>query len=226
MLITGNSLGLVEETKMSLQQAFKMKDLEELKFFLGIEFERSKARITMHQRKYALELVSEVGFSASKPTGTPIDVNIKLTSKQYDDELRKEVEDPLVDQHVYQKLIGKLLFLNMTRPDITFSVQTLSQFLQQPKKSHMDAALRIVKYIKKNPGQGILLSSNIDNTITVYCDADWATCPLTRKSVTRYAVKMGNSLISWKAKKKSTVSRSSAEAETEVWLLQLQNWFG
>jgi len=101
----------------------------------------------------------------------------------------------------------------MTRPDISFSVQTLSQFLQQPKRSHMDAALRVVKYIKKQPGQGILLSSNSSTEITAYCDEDWAACPTTRRSVTGFVIKLGESMVSWKAKKQTTISRSSAEAE-------------
>jgi len=213
ILITGSSLKLVEETKKSLQQSFKMKDLGELKYFLGIEFVRSNSGVVMHQRKYALQLISEVGLSGAKTTGTPMDVNVKLTSKQYDDQTGQNQNEPLADQSAYQKLIGKLLYLNMTRPDISFSVQTLSQFLHQPKKSHMDATLRVVKYIKRQPGQGILLSSKCSNEIIAYCDADWAACPLTRKSVTGYVIKLGESVVSWKAKKQTVVSRSSAEAE-------------
>ncbi|XP_075088251.1 secreted RxLR effector protein 161-like [Nicotiana tabacum] len=101
----------------------------------------------------------------------------------------------------------------MTRPDISFSVQTLSQFRQRPKKSHMEAALRVVKYIKNSLGQGILLLSKLNNTISAYCDADWAACPFLRKSISGYLVKFGDSLISWKSKKQTTVSRSSTEAE-------------
>ncbi|XP_055814369.1 uncharacterized mitochondrial protein AtMg00810-like [Solanum dulcamara] len=143
---------------------------------------------------------------------------------------QEESDDPLTDQSAYQRLIGKLLYLNMTRPDISFSTQTLSQFLNQPKKSHMDAALRIVRYLKRQPGQGILLSSHSNNQVSAYCDADWAACPLTRKSITGYMIKIGESLISWKAKKQSTMSRSSAESEYRsmastvselVWLLGL-----
>jgi len=186
-----------------------------LKYFLGIEFTRSTEGILMHQRKYALELIAEVGMSAAKPAGTPIDVNVKLTSKLYDEHEKSHgaLEDPLVDQTMYQRLIGKLLYLNMTRPDLSFSTQNLSQFLQQPKKSHMDAALRVVRYLKKQPGQGLLFPSSSDEVVTAFCDADWASCPLTRRSVTGYVVKVGNSLVSWKAKKQTIVSKSSAEAE-------------
>uniref|UniRef100_A0A3Q7J5P9 Reverse transcriptase Ty1/copia-type domain-containing protein n=1 Tax=Solanum lycopersicum TaxID=4081 RepID=A0A3Q7J5P9_SOLLC len=214
MLITGSSLKLIEDTKKALQQAFKMKDLGELKYFLGIEFTRSAAGILMHQRKYTLELIAEFGLTAAKPAGTPIDINVKLTSKLYDEHVKKaESDDSLIDQTTYQKIIGKLLYLNMTRPDISFSAQTLSQFLQQPKRSHLDAALRVIRYLKKQPGQGLLLASDSDGQVTAFCDADWASCTLTRKSVTGYMVKIGRSLISWKAKNQTTISRSSAEAE-------------
>ncbi|XP_049349453.1 secreted RxLR effector protein 161-like [Solanum verrucosum] len=184
----------------------------------------------MHQRKYALELIAEVGMSAAKPAGTLIDVNVKLTSKQYDEHEKRHraLENPLVDQTMYQRLIGKLLYLNMTRPDLSFNTQNLSQFLQHPKKSHMDVALRVVRYLKKQPGQGLLFSNSSDELVTAFCDADWATCPLTRRSVTCYVVKIGNSLVSWKAKNQTIVSKSSTEyislASTVselIWLLRL-----
>lgn len=110
-----------------------MKDLGELKFFLRIEFARSKKGILMHQRKYTLELVFELGLGAAKPFFTPIDTNIKLTTKEYDDHVcSKEhgISDPPSNMHAYQRLIGKLLYLTMTRRDISYCVQTLSQFLQ------------------------------------------------------------------------------------------------
>lgn len=173
ILVTGSSLELIKETTEALQQVFKMKDLGELRYFLGIEFVRCEAGMVMHQRKYALQLIDEVGLSGAKPSGTPMDVNVKLTLKQYDDQTKENQGDKLVDPDAYQKLIGKLQYLNMTRHDISFSVHTLSQFSQQPKKCHMDAVLRVVKYIKKQPVQGLLLSSSSSTKITAYCDVDW-----------------------------------------------------
>ncbi|XP_070017793.1 uncharacterized protein [Nicotiana sylvestris] len=188
MLVTGDSLKLIEETKAHLQQSFKMKDLSELKYLLGIKFARSEQGILMHQRKYALELIFETGVTAAKPSITPLDTNMKLTTTEYDEHLKKtkstaQMNEELADLTSYQRLIDKLLYLTMTRLDISFSVQTLSPFLQRPKKSHMEATLRVVKYIKNSPGQGILLSSKLNNTISAYCDADWATCPFSRKSI-------------------------------------------
>ncbi|XP_059302043.1 uncharacterized mitochondrial protein AtMg00810-like [Lycium ferocissimum] len=89
---------------------------------------------------------------------------------------------------IYQQLVGRLLYLTIARPDIAFAVQTLSQFMHAPKRSHMEAAIRVVKYIKHSPG---------------YCDADLGTCANTRKSITGYLVTYGNSLISWKSKKQN-----------------------
>ncbi|XP_015084347.1 uncharacterized protein LOC107027796 [Solanum pennellii] len=107
----------------------------------------------------------------------------------------------------------------MTRPDISFAVQTLSQFLQSPKKSHMEAAIRIVKYAKRQPAMGILLSSKKENKLTAYCDTDWASSPNTRRSVTGFIIKHREYLVTWRSKKQATISRSSAE-------LEYRSWFG
>nr|XP_019068994.1 uncharacterized protein LOC109120080 [Solanum lycopersicum] len=102
----------------------------------------------------------------------------------------------------------------MTRPDIAFVVQVLSQYMHSPKSSHMEAALRVVKYIKGTAGLGLFMPSNKDNEMVAYCDSDWGSLGVeTRRSVTGYMIKLGGALVSWKSKKQNTVSRSSAEAE-------------
>jgi len=137
-----------------------------------------------------------------------------LTSVEFDQHIGGSDDSEVEDVTAYQRLIGKLLYLTITRPDICFSVQVLSQFMQHPKVSHWEAALRVVRYVKRSPGLGIMLKRGTGVTkLTGYCDSDWASCPNTRRSVTGYMVKLGDSLISWKSKKQQTVSRSSAEAE-------------
>uniref|UniRef100_A0A3Q7HP32 Reverse transcriptase Ty1/copia-type domain-containing protein n=1 Tax=Solanum lycopersicum TaxID=4081 RepID=A0A3Q7HP32_SOLLC len=214
MMITGNDLSLIKDTKGILLNNFKMKDLGDLRYFLGIEFARSQEGIVMHQRKYTLEINSEVGLGAAKPVSTPLDPYVTLTTKEYDDMNGKDKEDKLLeDATIYRKLVGKLLYLNVTRPDIAFATQTLSQFLHQPKQSHLNVDLKVVRYIKGQAGQGVLLSSKRSKHLKVYSDADWGACLHTRRSISGFMVKMGESLISWKSKKQATVSRSSAEAE-------------
>ncbi|XP_019233837.1 PREDICTED: uncharacterized protein LOC109214382 [Nicotiana attenuata] len=203
LLITGSSSSLIHATKASLQHHFKIKDLGEMKYFLGLEIARSKDGISVCQRKFALDLILDLGLAGSKPANTPLEVNQRLTSVEYDKGLGAgdtEIDEAMEDATSYQKLVGKLLYLTMARPDIAYTVQNLSQFMLSPKKSHMEAALRVVKYLKNAPGLGILLSSKRSNELIVFCDADWATCPMTRKSISGFVVKIGDSLLSWKSK--------------------------
>ena len=173
LLITGNSSVLIQDLKATLHSNFKMKDLGDLKYFLGIEVLRSKNGIVLSQRKYALELISDCGLGGSKPASTPLESGVKLTTVEYDEATAK-TDDPLYENvTAYQRLIGRLLYLTTTRPDICFAVQVLSQFMQKPKVSHWEAALRLVRYIKGCPGQGILLSSENNNEMEAFCDSDW-----------------------------------------------------
>ena len=119
------------------------------------------------------------------------------------------MEDPTS----YRTNTRKLNFLSNTRPDISFAVQTLSQFMQRPTSSHLTTLHHLLRYISGTSGQGILLKGLDQLHLSAYSDSDWASCPMSRRSVTGYVVLLNNSRISWKSKKQSTVARSSAEAE-------------
>ncbi|KAK2973562.1 hypothetical protein RJ640_003132 [Escallonia rubra] len=203
ILLTGNDLQEIERLKKFLLKRFRIKDLGDLKYFLGIEFSRSKKGIFMSQRKYALDILQDSGLLGVRPDKFPMEQNLKLTPT--DGIL-------LSDQTKYRRLVGRLIYLTVTRPDIVYSVRTLSQFMHEPRKPHWDAAIRILKYIKGNPGQGLLFPSTNNLALKAFCDSDWGGCH-TRRSVTGYCIFLGNSLVSWKSKKQANVSRSSAEAE-------------
>ncbi|XP_070002978.1 uncharacterized mitochondrial protein AtMg00810-like [Nicotiana sylvestris] len=206
---------MIQEAKLMLHHHFKIKDLEEMRYFLGLEIAMSKDGILVCQRKFALDLIADLGLAVSKPVATPMELNQRHTSIKFDQGCETEctTDELLHDPAGYQRLVGNFLYLTMTRTDISYIVQKLSQLMHRPKKSHMEGALRVVRYLKNAHGLGILLSSKPSSELTVYCDADWATCPMTRRSVSDFIVKIGDSLISWKSKKQNTVSRSFAKAE-------------
>nr|XP_016439422.1 PREDICTED: uncharacterized mitochondrial protein AtMg00810-like [Nicotiana tabacum] len=152
LLITGSSKELIQEAKGTLHNNFKIKDLEELRYFLGIEVMRSKDGILLNQMKYALGLISDLGLSGSRPVTTPLEVNLKLTTIDYDEYVGGVNDLVLEDITTYEDLIGRLLYLTITRSDVSFGVQVLRHFMQGPKISHWNATLRLVKYIKNAPG--------------------------------------------------------------------------
>ncbi|KAJ4812579.1 Retroelement pol polyprotein-like [Rhynchospora pubera] len=204
LVIAGNDSDAISKFKEYLHGTFHMKDLGALKYFLGLEIARGSKGLLLCQRKYALDILTECGLLGSKPVAFPMEQNHKLSAA---------IGEPMTDPERYRRLVGRLIYLTITRPELCYSVHILAQFMQAPLQSHYDAALRVVRYLKGNPGQGILLSSKSDLLLSGYCDSDWASCPLTRRSLTGYFMMLGHSPISWKTKKQHTVSRSSAEAE-------------
>ncbi|KAD5317239.1 hypothetical protein E3N88_17185 [Mikania micrantha] len=204
VIIVGNDIKKIEETKGELDKRFTIKDLGTLKYFLGIEVARTKDGIVLSQRKYTLDILRDMGLEGCRPSAFPMEQGLKLN---------KGEDEHRVDAEQYRRLVGRLLYLQATRPDITYSVNVLSQFVADPRQSHFDAAIRVVRYLKTTLGQGILLPREGGTTLVSYCDLDWMGCPFTRRSRTGYLLTLGGAPVSWKSKKQSVVSRSSAEAE-------------
>ncbi|XP_047260123.1 uncharacterized mitochondrial protein AtMg00240-like, partial [Capsicum annuum] len=127
-------------------------------------------------------------LAGAKPATTPLETNAKLTSVEVDKAEGMKGDAILRDTTSYQRLVGKLMYTTITSPDISYAVQTLSQFMQQPKKSHLEAANRVIRYLKETLGQSIWLKAQPTAELVFWCDSDWAACPNTRRSVTGYVV--------------------------------------
>ena len=190
--------------KEALQTSFKLRDLGTLRYFLGLEITRSSSGISICQRKYVLDLLTDTGLLGCKPSSIPMDPSVKLSTE--DGELLPNAE-------VYRRLVGKLLYLTFTRPDITFAVHKLCQFTSSPRAPHLHAAYKVLHYLKGTIGLGLFYSACSDLKLSAFTDADWGSCPDTRRSVSGLCVFVGSSLITWKSNKQDTVSSSSAESE-------------
>ncbi|XP_017441205.1 uncharacterized mitochondrial protein AtMg00810-like [Vigna angularis] len=199
-----NDSNEIESIKAHLDHEFSIKNLGKLRYFLGLEISRSFTGIVVNQRKYALELLKENDMLAAKPISTPMEPSTKFISSS---------GNPLSDPQPYRRLVGQLMYLTTTRPDLAFVTQQLSQYVSQPMDTHHSAAMRVLRYIKGSPAKGLHFPANSSLMPSNFADSDWGSCIETRKSVTGYCVFLGSSLICWKTKKQTIVSRSSSEAE-------------
>jgi len=225
IILAGPNTDCLTSCQNILQNLFKLNVVGDLKFFLGLEIAKSKQGINLCQRKYIIQLLQDIGFLNAKSAVIPMDPNLHLTSID---------GDLLPDPSAYRRLLGRLMYICISRPDIYFAVNKLSQFMNQPQTPHLLAVHQILCYLKANPGQGLLFSSQSSFTLNAYVDADWGSCLDSRKSTTGFCIFMGDSLLTWKSKKQPTVSRSSTEVEYRaiasitselLWLKQLLRFF-
>ncbi|GAV84637.1 hypothetical protein CFOL_v3_28081 [Cephalotus follicularis] len=122
----------------------------------------------------------------------------------------------LSNPYPYRRLVSRLIYLTITRPNIVHNVNIFSQFMHQPRQPHLDSAHHLLQYLKGRPRQGILPRANNHLHLSAFCDSDWASCPITRRSTTGYCIFFGSTLVFWKTKKQNIVSRSFVEAEYRV----------
>ncbi|MFV0960719.1 reverse transcriptase domain-containing protein, partial [Klebsiella pneumoniae] len=146
IIVTGNVTEEIIKTKNYLMNTFGIKDLGKLRYFLGIEIARSSKGINLSQRKYAMDILKDAKMTDCKPIDTPIDPYSKLGLCH---------DEPNTDKRRFQQLVGNLIYLSATRPDISYAVNIVSRFMQNPKTSHMNDVIRVLRNIKGTLGQGL-----------------------------------------------------------------------
>ncbi|MGS7221159.1 reverse transcriptase domain-containing protein, partial [Micrococcus luteus] len=196
--------GLCREFEKVMMDRFEMTIMGEMCFFLGLQVEQKPDGILIHQEKYIKEILTKFGMDDSSPELIPFTAQTCLTS---DDN-----GNP-VDAHRYRSMIGSLMYLTASRPDITFAVCYCARFQANPKESHEKAVKRIFRYLKGSSRLGLWYPKGGNFDLHAFSDSDHAGCRINRKSVTGGCQYLGECLVSWQSKKQTTVSLSTGEAE-------------
>ncbi|XP_062013935.1 uncharacterized mitochondrial protein AtMg00810-like [Rosa rugosa] len=205
IVVTGSNDRLLQSFIDVLGRGFDIKDLGPLHYFLGLQVTTHSHGLHFNHIKYAHDLLSKHDLLFSKPVSTPMSAKFVLTSTN---------GVVLANHTVYRELVGSLQYLTITRPDIAFAVNLVSQFMSQPREPHLIAVKRILHYIKGSLSHGLLFTPQRQPVLlSAYSDVDWAGCPDSRRSTSGYLVYLGSNLISWCSKKQPTIARSSAESE-------------
>ncbi|WZZ44848.1 hypothetical protein YC2023_041107 [Brassica napus] len=217
LIITGSDKAGIKATKEFLKSVFDIKDLGELKYFLGIEICRSKEGLFMSQKKYTMDMLKETVVLGGKIAKTPFEEGYKVLR-----EGKVEENQLFEDTKMYRRMVGKLIYLTITRPDICFAVNQVSQHMQVPKVHHWKMVDRILRYLSGSPGQRVWMGCNGSTEVVGSCDADWTGDRVDRRSTTGYCTFIGGNLVTWKSKKQKVISSSSAEAKYRT-MLKLTN---
>ncbi|GKA18252.1 putative ribonuclease H-like domain-containing protein [Tanacetum coccineum] len=193
-----------DEFEALMKSRFQMSSMGELTFFLGLQVKQKEDGIFISQDKYVAEILKKFDFVSVKTASTPIETQKPLV---------KDEEASDVDVHLYRSMIGSLMYLTASRPDIMFAVCACSRFQVTPKTSHLSAVKRIFRYLKGKPKLGLWYPRVSSFDLEAYSDSDYAGANLDRKSTTGGCQFLGRRLISWQCKKQTIVATSTTEAE-------------
>lgn len=206
LIVTSSSDQAISALLRDLNDNFAIKDLGDLHFFLGIEVKHMRDGLLLTQEKYAKDLLDKVGMRGCKSLPTPLSSTDKLSLME-GMPLGPEGSSP------YRSIVGALQYPTLTRPDLSFSVNKVCQFLHAPTTTHWTAVKRILRYVQDTPKIGITFRKSSSTLLSAFSDADWAGCVDDRRSTGGFAIFFGPNLVSWSARKQVNVSRSSIEAE-------------
>lgn len=204
LIFTGDNMKMLSEFKNSMMKEFEMTDLGELHHFLGIGVQQSKCGIFISQEKYAAQVLEKFNMMNANPVSTPCVAGLKLC---------KNGEGKFVDPTIFRSLVGNLMYLTATRPDIMYAVSLISRFMEKPFSNHWEAAKRILRYVKGTIDYGIFYEAHVPVKLVGYTDSDLGGSIDDSRSTSGYAFNLGSGIISWCSKKQPVVALSTTEAE-------------
>ncbi|CAL2246103.1 unnamed protein product [Prunus armeniaca] len=204
IIYIGSCSKLLEEFKQDMMQHYEMIDLGLLHHFLGKGVVQTDRHIFIHQKKYAMKLLEKFGMRDCKSVAIPLVVNEKLC---------KEDGSEAANENEFRQIVGSLLYLTATRPDVMFASSLLARFMHNPTKKHMGTAKIVLRYIQGTLDFDIEFVEGKTTTLIGYCDSDWARNEDDMQSTSGYAFTLGSGMFSWASIKQNTVALSTAEAK-------------
>ncbi|CAM8975452.1 unnamed protein product [Rhodiola kirilowii] len=220
LIITGSRSADITQFITLLNKTFALRDLGALHYFLGIELHRTSHSITLSQSQYIRDLLNRSHMEDAKPISTPAEPGSRLVKDG----------DPLPNPHLYRSVVGALQYVTITRPELSYAVNRVCQFMHAPTEKHWAAVKRILRYLKGSINSVLLLRPCTDSRLVAFLDAGWASDGDDCRSQHGFAIFYGGNLISWSSKKQNVVAKLSSEVEyraiaftaTElIWIQQL-----
>uniref|UniRef100_A0A2N9I7A2 Uncharacterized protein n=1 Tax=Fagus sylvatica TaxID=28930 RepID=A0A2N9I7A2_FAGSY len=204
IIITSSSNQAIDTLLSNLKSDFAVQQLGPLKFFLGIEVLNSPNGVLLSQQRYIKDILSRTKMLDAKSVNTPMASSISLSAHE---------GEPFPDHTLFCSTVGALQYLSITRPDIAFAVNRLSQFMHKPTQTHWQSVKRLLQYLKNTIQFGLHIYRSSCHTLHAFCDADWAGNKDDRRSTGSFCIFLSKNLISWSCRKQATVARSSTEAK-------------
>ena len=204
LIYIGDDEKMMSSFKCSMMQVFEMTNLGKMNFFLNIELLQQPNGIFIYQRKYALEVLKRFGMLKSHEVNSLIVPGSKLS---------KDVDGVAIDESYYKQIVGSLMYLTTTRPDIMYSVNLINRYMAMLTELRLQAAKRILRYLKSNFDYGIMYKKGSSNDLVAYTDSDYADDIDDRKSTSGYVFLFCYGAVSMLSKKQLIVTISTTEAE-------------
>lgn len=204
LIFAGDDENMVVEFKQSMMNEFDMTDLGKMRFFLGIEVLQLSEGIFIHQRKYVLEVLKKFGMEHCNSVQNPSCPGFKIS---------RDDNGVEVDGSYYRQLVGSMMYLTATRPDIMYAVSLISRYLSKPTELHLLAAKRILRYLQGTSGFGLLYKKEGNKELIGFTDSDYAGDVDDRKSTSGYAFLLSSAAVAWSSRKQPIVALSTTEAE-------------
>lgn len=204
IVFMSSSHSMLKEFKDDMMKNFEMSDLGAMSYFLGLEVRQDQLGIHISQKKYTEDLLKCYHMQGCKAAPTPLSENIKVQAEDGSGE---------ADSKSYRSLVGKLMYLTHTRPDIVFAVNLLTRYMHKPSKNHYSLAKRVLRYLSGTLNHGIWYKRLDSIKLEEFTDSDWGGCVEDRKSTSGVVFNIGSGAISWMTKKQDITALSSTEAE-------------